>query len=76
MLKITFSDEEVQALQQARFQHAEARVRVKMEVLYLKSQDFAPQEIAADCRLVRHLHEHRAWLSQDLCSRWTDTTAK
>jgi transposase len=49
MLKITFSDEDVQALQQARFQHREARVRVKMEVLYLKSQDFAHQEIASLC---------------------------
>jgi hypothetical protein len=39
MLKITFSDEEVQALQQARFEHPKARVRLKMEVLYLKSQD-------------------------------------
>ena len=49
MLKITFSEEDVQALQQARFEHPEARVRLKMEVLYLKSQDFAHQEIAYLC---------------------------
>ncbi len=46
MLKITFSEEDVQALQQARFEHPDVRVRVKMEVLYFKSQDFAHQEIA------------------------------
>lgn len=49
MFKITFSEEEVQALQRARFEHPEARVRLKMEVLYLKSQDFAHQEIAYLC---------------------------
>lgn len=55
MLKITFDEATVQALQAARFEHPfehpQARVRVKMEALYLKSQGFAHQEIAYLCNL-------------------------
>ena len=46
MLKITFSESDVQALQQQRFAHPEAVVRVKMDALYLKSQGVAHQDIA------------------------------
>ena len=51
MLKITFSEAEVQALQQQRFTHSEAAVRVKMEALYLKSQGVPHQDIAHWCGL-------------------------
>jgi transposase len=49
MLKITFSESDVQALQQQRFAHPEAVVRIKMEALYLKSQGVAHQDIARWC---------------------------
>ena len=49
MIKITFSESDVQALQQQRFAHPEAVVRVKMEALYLKSQGVAHQDIARWC---------------------------
>jgi len=49
MLKITFNEADVQALQQQRFAHPEAVVRVKMEALYLKSQGVAHQDIARWC---------------------------
>ena len=51
MLKITFSEADVQALQQQRFAHPEAAVRLKMEALYLylKSQGVAHQDIARWC---------------------------
>ncbi len=51
MLKITFDEAAVQALQTARFEHPQARVRVKMEALYLKSQGLAHQEIAYLCNI-------------------------
>jgi transposase len=51
MLKITFDEAAVQALQTARFEHPQARVRVKMEALYLKSQGFSHQEIAYLCAI-------------------------
>jgi len=65
MLKITFGAEDVQVLQQARFEHPEVRVRLKMEVLYLKSQDFAHQEIAYLCGIStstvrRHVKAYQA----------------
>lgn len=50
MLKIEFSREEIEALHYQRFHHPHPRVQLKMEVVYLKSQDLPHQEI---CRLTR-----------------------
>lgn len=51
MIKITFSESDVQVLQEQRFVHSQPHVRVKMEVLYLKSQGVAHQDIARWCGL-------------------------
>jgi transposase len=50
MTKITFSPEDIQQLQQQRFYHPHPRVRIKMEVLWLKSkglQDAKIEELAS-----------------------------
>lgn len=49
MLKITFDEAAVQVLQVQRFRHPEAAVRIKMEALYLKSQNVAHADIARWC---------------------------
>jgi transposase len=46
MLRLTFTDAEKRALEHERFHHPHPRVRRKMEVLWLKSQGLAHQEIA------------------------------
>jgi transposase len=48
MIRIEFSAQDVEQLQQLRYAHAHPRVRRRMEVLWLKSQGLAHQEI---CRL-------------------------
>jgi len=50
MIKMAFSEAEKQALHHERFHHQHPRVRRKMEVLWLKSQGLAHQDI---CRLAR-----------------------
>jgi transposase len=50
MIKIEFSDADVKALDYERYHHPHPRVQRKMEVVYLKSQGLAHQEI---CRLSR-----------------------
>lgn len=65
MIKITFSECDVQVLQKQRFVHPAPPMRVKMEVLYLKSQGVAHQDIARWCgvststvrRYLRQYHE-------------------
>jgi transposase len=46
MLRLTFTEAEKRALEHERFHHPHPRVRRKMEVLWLKSQGLAHQEIA------------------------------
>ena len=46
MLRLTFTQEQKQALAYERFYHPHPRVRRKMEVLWLKSQGLAHQQIA------------------------------
>jgi len=46
MLRLTFTEAEARALAHERFHHPHPRVRRKMEVLWLKSQGLAHQEIA------------------------------
>jgi transposase len=65
MIKLSFTPEEIEALHYQRFHHPHPRIRVKMEALYLKSQNFAHQDIARLCRLSestlrRYLHDYAA----------------
>jgi DNA-binding NarL/FixJ family response regulator len=48
MLKIDFSEQDVQQIKRLRYEDPHPRVRRRMEVLWLKSQGLAHQEI---CRL-------------------------
>jgi transposase len=45
MIRLTFTDEDVKQLRKERFTHPHHRVRRKMEVLFLKSQDISHQKI-------------------------------
>jgi transposase len=51
MLKIAFSEEDIEALRYWRFQHPDPRVQVRMEALYLRSQGIANREILRLCGL-------------------------
>ena len=46
MLRITFSEEQINELHFQRFNHPHPRVQLKMEVLYLKSQGFSANRIS------------------------------
>lgn len=46
MLRLTFTEADKQTLGYERYYHSHPRVRLKMEVLWLKSQGLAHQEIA------------------------------
>jgi transposase len=48
MIRIEFSDQDLAKIQRLRYEHPHPRVRRRMEVLWLKSQGLAHQEI---CRL-------------------------
>lgn len=50
MIRLEFTEKEVEFLNYERFHHPHPRVQRKMEVLYLKSQGLSHQEI---CRLTR-----------------------
>lgn len=49
MLKITFSEDEIDALRYWRFHHPDPRVQVRMEALYLRSQRVANRDILRLC---------------------------
>jgi transposase len=51
MIKIEFTAEEIDALEYERYHHPDPKVQKKMEVLYLKSQALAHQEIRRLCRI-------------------------
>jgi len=51
MITIEFSPEEVDALELERYHHPDPKVQKKMEVLYLKSQQLAHQDICRLCRI-------------------------
>jgi len=64
MLTLHFTELEQHQLHYERFHHPHPRVQLKMEVLYLKSQGLAHQEIARLTRLsprtiTRYLHRYR-----------------
>ena len=51
MIKISFSEADIEALRYWRFQHPDPRVQVRMEALYLRSQKVANGEILRLCGL-------------------------
>ncbi len=64
MIQISFTDAEIAALAYERYHYPCPQIQKRMEVLYLKSQGLAHQEIARICRisrqtLVTHLHQYQ-----------------
>jgi transposase len=51
MLRITFSETDINALQYWRFQHPDPRSQRRMEALYLRSQGMANRDILQLCRI-------------------------
>jgi transposase len=51
MIKIEFTPEEIDTLEYERYHHPDPKVQRRMEVLYLKSQKVAHQEICRLCRI-------------------------
>ena len=51
MLRLTFTEEEIDALHYERFHHPHPRVQRKMEALYLKSQKYPHKEITQLLRI-------------------------
>ena len=51
MIKINFSQEEIEALHYERYHHPHPKVQKKMEVLYLKSQGVAHKDICQLCQM-------------------------
>jgi transposase len=49
MLQLEFSQEDISFLKEQRFSHPDARVRRKLETLYLRSQKVKNQDITAWC---------------------------
>jgi transposase len=64
MITIEFTQEKIDALEYERYHHPGPRVQKRMEILYLKSQGLAHQEICRLCRiskttLVTYLKKYR-----------------
>ena len=64
MIRIEFSADDIEQLNYERYHHPYPHVQKKMEVLYLKSQGLAHQEIRRLCRLskttlVKYLREYQ-----------------
>ena len=51
MIRVEFSQETIEVLESERYHHPHPRAQKKMEVLYLKSQGLAHQEICRLCRI-------------------------
>jgi transposase len=51
MLRITFSEADINALRYWRFQHPDPRIQRRMEALYLRSQGMANGDILRLCRI-------------------------
>lgn len=51
MIRVEFSQEIIETLESERYYHPHPKVQKKMEVLYLKSQKVAHQEICRLCRI-------------------------
>lgn len=64
MIRITFTEEDVEALRFERFHNASARIQQKMEALYLKSKGLPHNEICRICEiskttLITYLREYQ-----------------
>lgn len=64
-INIEFSQEEIETLNRERYHHPQPQVRKKMEVLYLKSQQFQHQQIRRICdisktTLSKYLKQYQA----------------
>lgn len=64
MIRLEFSPEDIEQLNYERYHHPHPQVQRKMEVLYLKSQGLAHQDIRRLCRiskttLVKYLREYQ-----------------
>lgn len=53
MIRITFTEAQIAALEYERYRHPSPLVQKRMEVVYLKSQDLPHKEIARLCRISR-----------------------
>jgi len=51
MIRVEFSQEIIETLEYERYHHPNPKVQKKMEVLYLKSQGLAHQEICRLCQI-------------------------
>ena len=65
MLKLEFSPEEIAALYHWRFHHLHPHVQLKMEVVYLRSQQLESKQIQRMCGIskatfYRYLHDYQA----------------
>ena len=59
MIKIMFSEADIEALRYWRFQHPDPRVQVRMEALYLRSQGVSNGEILRLCGISKaSFHRH------------------
>jgi len=56
MVKINFTEEEIEKLRYERFNHPHPRVQLKMEALLLKSQGLKHKNICKVLGNVRHLN--------------------
>ncbi len=54
MMNIEFSEADIEAFDRERFNHAHARVRRKMEALYLKAKGLKHHEICRVCGISKH----------------------
>jgi len=64
MINIEFSEDEILALRQERYNYPHPRIQAKMEALYLKSMEVAPGEICRLCDISRptlatYLHSYK-----------------
>jgi hypothetical protein len=71
MLQLEFSQEDIAFLREQRFSHPNAKVRRKLEALYLRSQKVKNSDIKvpgdSGYELVRPVQSHLACLPQSLC---------
>lgn len=54
MIRIDFSEQDVKTLHYLRFNHPHPRVQLRMEALWLKSQDFSHKDICRICIISAH----------------------
>ena len=74
MIRLTFTNEEIDELHYERFHHPHPRVQRKMEALYLKSQKYAHKEIIKLLRiteptLLSYLRDYKeGGITEPLCT--------